>query len=132
MKFSTVLGTFALSTLEAYRAYASPVEPASPLNQALEERATEYCCMRFDELGDGPKYMHYEFVPYVGEGRMTPFPAEGACHVEVGQGSTPPSKGGCADWQLYYSKGCAHTWETVGADRDASCCRGKCTAGEIP
>ncbi|KAG5990933.1 hypothetical protein E4U52_004119 [Claviceps spartinae] len=26
MKFSTVLGTFALSTLEAYRAYASPLE----------------------------------------------------------------------------------------------------------
>ncbi|KAG6029028.1 hypothetical protein E4U19_001195 [Claviceps sp. Clav32 group G5] len=121
MKFSAVLGTFALSTLEAYRAYASPVE-------ALEERAPEYCCMRFEELD----VRHYEYVPYVGAGKMTPFKAEGACHVQVEQGTTPPSKGGCSDWKLYYSEGCPHTWETVGADRDSSCCRGKCTAGEIP
>ncbi|KAG6213776.1 hypothetical protein E4U50_000974 [Claviceps purpurea] len=42
MKFSTVLGTFALSTLEAYHACASPLEPGA---QSLEGRGTEYCCV---------------------------------------------------------------------------------------
>ncbi|KAG5946569.1 hypothetical protein E4U59_003615 [Claviceps monticola] len=30
MKFSTIVGTFALSTLEAFRAYASPDDSVSP------------------------------------------------------------------------------------------------------
>ncbi|KAG6069470.1 hypothetical protein E4U16_007670 [Claviceps sp. LM84 group G4] len=47
MKFSSVLGTFALSTLEAYRAYASPLEleATSPVARALESVADE-CCVR--------------------------------------------------------------------------------------
>lgn len=46
MKFSTVLGTFALSALEANRALASPLEPVSLGAQSLEERNTEYCCFQ--------------------------------------------------------------------------------------
>ncbi|KAG6130013.1 hypothetical protein E4U38_004701 [Claviceps purpurea] len=46
MKFSTILGTFAMSSLEAYRAYASPLD-SSPAVLSLEERGqTEYCCMQ--------------------------------------------------------------------------------------
>ncbi|KAG6298874.1 hypothetical protein E4U45_004808 [Claviceps purpurea] len=47
MKFSTVLGTFALSTLEAYRAFASPLEPGA---QSLESRGTEYCCLQTEHM----------------------------------------------------------------------------------
>ncbi|KAG6309610.1 hypothetical protein E4U44_006658 [Claviceps purpurea] len=42
MKFNTVLGTFALSTLQAYLAYASPVEidsAGSPETYSLEVRS---------------------------------------------------------------------------------------------
>ncbi|KAG5929502.1 hypothetical protein E4U60_007400, partial [Claviceps pazoutovae] len=43
MKFSSVLGTFALSTLEAYRAYASPVDVMSPEARTLPPNS--YCCL---------------------------------------------------------------------------------------
>ncbi|KAG6058703.1 hypothetical protein E4U17_007652 [Claviceps sp. LM77 group G4] len=46
MKFSSVLGTFALATLEAYRAYASPLEAMSPGARSLEGRADEKCCLQ--------------------------------------------------------------------------------------
>ncbi|KAG6264771.1 hypothetical protein E4U47_006745 [Claviceps purpurea] len=46
MKFSSVLGTFALSTLEAYRAYASPVDAMSPGARSLDGRALpKMCCV---------------------------------------------------------------------------------------
>ncbi|KAG6274729.1 hypothetical protein E4U47_001382 [Claviceps purpurea] len=44
MKFSSVLGTFALATLEAYRAYASPLEDMSPVARTLAPNSL--CCVR--------------------------------------------------------------------------------------
>ncbi|KAG6058944.1 hypothetical protein E4U17_007278 [Claviceps sp. LM77 group G4] len=49
MKISSVLSTFVLATLEAYRAYASPLEAMSPGSRSLEDRAVnpdERCCLR--------------------------------------------------------------------------------------
>ncbi|KAG6225785.1 hypothetical protein E4U26_002788 [Claviceps purpurea] len=43
MKLSSVLGTFALSTLEAYRAYAGPVDAMSPVARTLAPNS--YCCL---------------------------------------------------------------------------------------
>ncbi|KAG6054254.1 hypothetical protein E4U32_007036 [Claviceps aff. humidiphila group G2b] len=95
MKFSTVLGTFALSTLEAYRAFASPIDPVSPEAQSLEARATEYCCMRVIGLG----FARTQYVPFVG-GKVHILTENGGCEVYVDQGSTPPSQGGCPGWTV--------------------------------
>ncbi|KAG6289979.1 hypothetical protein E4U09_004671 [Claviceps aff. purpurea] len=90
MKFSTVLGTFALSALEADRALASPLEPISPGAQSLEERDTEYCCFQISSSQGAQS----KFVPYTGgDVEVVSF---GACKVSVSQGMFPrPSQGGC-------------------------------------
>ncbi|KAG6101466.1 hypothetical protein E4U31_003660, partial [Claviceps sp. LM219 group G6] len=61
MKFSTVLGTFALSTLEAYSASASPVGPEA---QSLESREPEYCCVQTVIDLDIGYDQRASFVPY--------------------------------------------------------------------
>ncbi|KAG6058957.1 hypothetical protein E4U32_004320, partial [Claviceps aff. humidiphila group G2b] len=73
MKFSTVLGTFALSTLKAYSACASPVGPEA---QSLESRGTEYCCVQteFDidrQTGD------HEDIQFHRNAAFFPYPAPG-------------------------------------------------------
>ncbi|KAG6060072.1 hypothetical protein E4U32_003654 [Claviceps aff. humidiphila group G2b] len=99
MKFSTVLGTFALSILEAYRVYANPIDPVSPEAQSLEARTPEYCCMRIQGHG----FARSQFVPFVGgvggrPGRVRALIVDNGCVVYVEQGSTPPSQGGCSGW----------------------------------
>ncbi|KAG6243845.1 hypothetical protein E4U25_007250 [Claviceps purpurea] len=118
MKFSTILGTFALSTLESYRAYASPLEAVSPGAQSLEERGTEYCCMliHFDT------YRQTQFVPWTG-GRTRVARVAG-CDIYVDQTETPPSKGGCAEWAPD-TRSCFRI-PPIGADvQPAEVCQGK-------
>ncbi|KAG6130012.1 hypothetical protein E4U38_004700 [Claviceps purpurea] len=92
MKFSTILGTFALSTLEAYSAYASPLNSDS-LGQSLEGRAVEYCCVQVKSMNN----VVNKFVPWFGDTEdVTYF---GACTVSVVQGRTRPSQGGCSEWK---------------------------------
>ncbi|KAG6126481.1 hypothetical protein E4U28_000496 [Claviceps purpurea] len=93
MKFSTVLGTFALSTLEAYRAFASPLEPEA---QSLESRGTEYCCVQ-TKIGGNTKN---SFVSYPLDGLKRQVASSGECVILVDQTSTPPSKGGCSQWRF--------------------------------
>ncbi|KAG6056091.1 hypothetical protein E4U13_003128 [Claviceps humidiphila] len=94
MKFSTVLGTFALSTLEAYRAYASPLNAVSP-GQSLEERAIEYCCVQVKWLNN----VENHFVPYFGNTNVQDVTSIGMCMISVAQGPTRPSQGGCSEWK---------------------------------
>ncbi|KAG6131887.1 hypothetical protein E4U24_007532 [Claviceps purpurea] len=91
MKFSTVLGTFALSTLEAYRAFASPLEPEA---HSLESRRTEYCCVQTQIDGNTQS----SFVSYPLDGLKGQVASSGECVIVVNQTSTPPSKGGCSQW----------------------------------
>ncbi|KAG6018887.1 hypothetical protein E4U19_007828 [Claviceps sp. Clav32 group G5] len=97
MKFNTVLGTFALSTLEAYRVSASPIDPVSPETQSLEARAPEYCCMRVVGYG----FARSQFVPFVG-GTVHVLTVNNSCKISVDQDSTPPSQGGCPGWTGHY------------------------------
>ncbi|KAG6287179.1 hypothetical protein E4U45_008155 [Claviceps purpurea] len=97
MKFSTVLGTFALSTLEANRAYASPVDSVS-LSHSLDGRGTEYCCA----LMETTQGRETKFVPYTGRkvfvGAVST--KRDTCEMWFYQeGSKPPSQGGCAEWK---------------------------------
>ncbi|KAG6115013.1 hypothetical protein E4U14_001131 [Claviceps sp. LM454 group G7] len=100
MKFSSVLGTFALATLEAYRAYASPLETMSPGARSLEGRAVEpgeRCCLR---VGDSSTSL-----PYVGITGPDAYDSIGlttsdGCGVVITRGATAPSKGGCKSWPL--------------------------------
>ncbi|KAG6287977.1 hypothetical protein E4U46_003623 [Claviceps purpurea] len=90
MKFSTVLGAFALSALEANRALASPLEPVSLGAQSLEERNTEYCCFQISSSQGAQS----KFVPYTGGD--VDIASFGTCRVSVSQGMFPrPSQGGC-------------------------------------
>ncbi|KAG6231979.1 hypothetical protein E4U34_000048 [Claviceps purpurea] len=98
MKFSTVLGTFALSTLEAYHAYASPLEPGA---QSLEGRGTEYCCIETIIGGSS----HSGFVSYPLPQLTGVIASAGICQIVVTQTSIPPSQGGCAKWK-FESKSC--------------------------
>ncbi|KAG6168408.1 hypothetical protein E4U51_002198 [Claviceps purpurea] len=95
MKFSTILGTFALSALEANRALASPLEPVSPGAQSLEERDTEYCCFQISST----QGVQNKFIPYTGgEVDLVSF---GACKVSILEGMRPrPSQGGCNKYQV--------------------------------
>ncbi|KAG6056987.1 hypothetical protein E4U17_001795 [Claviceps sp. LM77 group G4] len=95
MKFSTVLGTFALSALEANRALASPLEPFSLEAQSLEERDTEYCCFQISTS----QGVQSKFVPYTGgDVEIASF---GACEIYISQGMRPrPSQGGCNKYMV--------------------------------
>ncbi|KAG6201497.1 hypothetical protein E4U50_006698 [Claviceps purpurea] len=93
MKFSTILGTFALSSLEAYRAYASPLD-SSPAVLSLEERGqTEYCCMQVDSV----KGVVQKFVPY--SGGSFEIARYGRCTITVVEEGLP-SQGLCPVWWL--------------------------------
>ncbi|KAG6181206.1 hypothetical protein E4U10_007350, partial [Claviceps purpurea] len=88
MKFSAVLGTFALSTLEAYSACASPVGPES---QSLESRGTEYCCVQTEIDLDRQTANHREikhdrkaaFVAYPLPGLQAVIASSGDCQIIV-------------------------------------------------
>ncbi|KAG6318151.1 hypothetical protein E4U44_008106 [Claviceps purpurea] len=122
MKFSTVLGTFALSTLQAYSAFASPVGPDAanlvrlePLDaQSLESRDNEHCCVQTEIHSDRQSTNHREtefdrqtaFYPYPVPWLKAVVASSGDCRIVVTQTNTPPSQGGCATW-TFESKGCA-------------------------
>ncbi|KAG5937602.1 hypothetical protein E4U59_004308 [Claviceps monticola] len=91
MKFSTLLGTFGLSILEAHRAYASPLEAVSPRAQSLEGRGPEFCCVL---IQNGNK-IDARFVAY--NGKSASFTSLD-CEFTIHQGHTPPSRGGCTEW----------------------------------
>ncbi|KAG6052415.1 hypothetical protein E4U17_005819 [Claviceps sp. LM77 group G4] len=94
MKFSTVLGTFAISTLEAYHAYGSPLERVSLGARSLQTRNTEYCCVVTDSGGD----VKGEFVPWTGD--LAAVNGVEGCPIYMSQTSKPPSLGGCAEWSV--------------------------------
>ncbi|KAG6052444.1 hypothetical protein E4U17_005789 [Claviceps sp. LM77 group G4] len=100
MKFSTVLGTFALSALETYHAYASPLVQVSPGAQSLEARNTEYCCVTSTIGG-------HSVAGYVlWNGQPTSVRTFGGCILTFTQTAKPPSQGGCADWTPSWSYFC--------------------------
>ncbi|KAG6266477.1 hypothetical protein E4U47_005785 [Claviceps purpurea] len=90
MKFSSVLGTFALSTLEAYRAYASPLDAVSPETQSLNGRDGGACCVIVGRRGYS--------VTYTGESKVL-VTIQGQCKVFVDQ-IVSPSSGGCLAWPV--------------------------------
>ncbi|KAG5931506.1 hypothetical protein E4U59_000249 [Claviceps monticola] len=95
MKLSSVLGTFALATLEAYRAYASPLEAMSPGARSLEGRATETCCLKVDGRTTALSYASQaDGVDSIG------LFTNDQCLVTMTRGATAPSKGGCKSWPL--------------------------------
>ncbi|KAG6083239.1 hypothetical protein E4U30_004193 [Claviceps sp. LM220 group G6] len=93
MKLSTLLGTFALSTLEAYHAYASPLEAVSPGAQSLEGRGSETCCVLIQNGNERDA----RFIAYDGKSESASFTSLG-CQFRIHQGPTPPSRGGCTEW----------------------------------
>ncbi|KAG6130833.1 hypothetical protein E4U12_004043 [Claviceps purpurea] len=95
MKFSTVLGTFAISTLEAYHAYGSPLEGVSLEARPLQARNIEYCCVVVTKSGG--HIIHSEFVAWTGV--LAAVHGVKGCPIEMTQTSTPPSLGGCAQWK---------------------------------
>ncbi|KAG6052669.1 hypothetical protein E4U17_005554 [Claviceps sp. LM77 group G4] len=90
MKFSSVLGTFALSTLEAYHAYASPLEAVSPVARTLA--ANSYCCVR---VAGGNTYG----FPYNSETASEAFSTDNNCMITVTKGKAP-SQDGCKSWPV--------------------------------
>ncbi|KAG6058790.1 hypothetical protein E4U32_004440 [Claviceps aff. humidiphila group G2b] len=117
MKFSTVLGTFALSTLEAYRAYASPVEPEAPV-QELNTRGTEYCCVQTQIDGN----TRNQFVSYPLDGLKGAVASSGECVIVAHQTSTPPSRDGCSKW-VFEAVNCDEYQTPSAFVRDASVCK---------
>ncbi|KAG6147386.1 hypothetical protein E4U28_007153 [Claviceps purpurea] len=114
MKFSTVLGTFAISTLEAYHAYGSPLERVSLEARSLQARNTEYCCvvtgcvsgfallsgpfrLTPDNKNSSGDHDHTsEFVPWTGD--LAEVHGVEYCPIFMQQTSKAPSLGGCAEW----------------------------------
>ncbi|KAG5993711.1 hypothetical protein E4U52_001734 [Claviceps spartinae] len=90
MKFSSVLGTFALSTLEVYPAYASPFDAISPKTQLLQGRDGETCCV----IVEKKVYP----VTYTEDIRVL-VTIQGQCKVSVNQIESP-SSGGCDMWSV--------------------------------
>ncbi|CCE27879.1 uncharacterized protein CPUR_01353 [Claviceps purpurea 20.1] len=93
MKFSTVLGTFAISTLEAYHAYGSPLEGVSLEGRSLQARNTEYCCV---VTNSGHHHHSSEFIPWNGD--LAEVHGVEGCPIFMQQTSKAPSLGGCAEW----------------------------------
>ncbi|KAG6301319.1 hypothetical protein E4U09_005460 [Claviceps aff. purpurea] len=90
MKFSSVLGTFALATLEAYRAYASPLEAMSPGAQSLE----------LGRQGGGGQTTSLSYTSNTdGVDSIGLFTSD-KCSVSITRGATAPSQGGCKSWPL--------------------------------
>ncbi|KAG6292971.1 hypothetical protein E4U46_008063 [Claviceps purpurea] len=123
MKFSTVLGTFAISTLEVYHAYGSPLEGVSLEARSLQARNTEYCCVVTRcvsgfALLSGPfrltpdnKNRHSghndhssEFVPWTGN--IAGVYGVEDCIIFMKQTSRAPSLGGCAEWRPVVTPEC--------------------------
>ncbi|KAG5991142.1 hypothetical protein E4U52_003976 [Claviceps spartinae] len=90
MKFSSVLGTFAVTTLEAYHAYASPLEAMSPVARALAPNS--YCCVRV--AGDDT----FGF-PFNSDSSSASFSTENNCIITVTKGKAP-SQDGCKSWPV--------------------------------
>ncbi|KAG6047255.1 hypothetical protein E4U17_007573 [Claviceps sp. LM77 group G4] len=115
MKFSTVLGTFALSTLEAYHAYASPLAPGA---QSLESRGTQYCCVQTQIDGN----TRNAFVSYPLDGLKGEVASSGECVIVVHQTSTPPSRDGCSQW-VFEAINCDEFQTPSAFVRDAQVCK---------
>ncbi|KAG6070366.1 hypothetical protein E4U33_004231 [Claviceps sp. LM78 group G4] len=90
MRFSSVLGTFALSILEGYRAYAGLFKAISPETQSLKGRDGETCCVIVDKRGYS--------VTYTGEYKVL-VTIQGQCKVFVDQIGSP-SSGDCDTWSV--------------------------------
>ncbi|KAG6163924.1 hypothetical protein E4U11_001578 [Claviceps purpurea] len=116
MKFSTVLGTFALSTLEAYRAFASPLEPGA---QSLESRGTEYCCLQTEIEGNTQN----SFIAYPLPGYRGMVANVDDCKIFVYQSMTPPSQGGCAEWG-FQARDCEKWQLPTASVQEAKVCQG--------
>ncbi|KAG6313893.1 hypothetical protein E4U22_000527 [Claviceps purpurea] len=101
MKFSTVLGTFAISTLEAYHAYGSPLERVSLEARSLQARNTEYCCV---VTHSGHNDHSSEFVPWTGN--IAGVYGVEDCIIFMKQTSRAPSLGGCAEWRPVVTPEC--------------------------
>ncbi|KAG5922397.1 hypothetical protein E4U61_005274 [Claviceps capensis] len=93
MKFSSVLGTFALASLEAYRACASPLEAMSPGAWSLEGRADKRCC------NDGRTTSLSYISNTDGVDSIGLFKND-QCSVSIMRGATTPNQGGCKSWPL--------------------------------
>ncbi|KAG5969149.1 hypothetical protein E4U57_000014 [Claviceps arundinis] len=91
MKFSSVLGTFALSTLEAYRAYAIPAEPGFEKVQSLERSGVEACCVMVDNQA--------HTINWTKESRAL-VTTQGQCKIFVNESGPAPSAGGCDKWRV--------------------------------
>ncbi|KAG6060841.1 hypothetical protein E4U32_003210 [Claviceps aff. humidiphila group G2b] len=90
MKFSSVLGTFAVATLEAYRAYAGPLEAISPVARALAPNS--YCCVR---VAGGNTYG----FPFNSATASETFFTDNKCAITVTKGKAP-SVDGCKSWPV--------------------------------
>ncbi|KAG6132425.1 hypothetical protein E4U38_003395 [Claviceps purpurea] len=93
MKLSSVLATFALSTLEAYHAhaYANPAETGFTEFQSLERRAVEACCVVVDDTA--------HTINWTKESRAL-VTTQGQCKIFVNESGPAPSAGGCDKWQV--------------------------------
>ncbi|KAG6094806.1 hypothetical protein E4U30_003029 [Claviceps sp. LM220 group G6] len=90
MKFSSVLGTFAVTTLEAYHVYASPLEAMSPVARALAPNS--YCCIR---VAGGNTFG----FPFNSDISSESFPTANNCFITVTKGKAP-SQDGCKSWPV--------------------------------
>ncbi|KAG6047254.1 hypothetical protein E4U17_007572 [Claviceps sp. LM77 group G4] len=117
MKFSTVLGTFALSTLEAYHAYASPLAPGA---QSLESRGTEYCCLQTELEGN----IQNSFIAYPLPRLQGTVARSDDCEIIVHQTSTPPSRGGCATW-FFEARNCQKYQLPAASVQEAKVCQSR-------
>ncbi|CCE33867.1 uncharacterized protein CPUR_07795 [Claviceps purpurea 20.1] len=93
MKFSSVLGTFALATLEAYHVYAGPLEAISPVARAIPPNS--YCCVR---VAGGSTYG----FPFNSEYNVESFTTDNNCMITVTRGKAP-SQDGCKSWPVAVS-----------------------------
>ncbi|KAG6034288.1 hypothetical protein E4U41_006604 [Claviceps citrina] len=101
MKFSTVLGSLAVSAFEASLAHAGPVPDAEGTSvPIIDARNTEYCCVSFKNS----RNEDYQYVAWNGEETST-FKFYN-CDIRVDFTSTPPSRGGCGQWVFWLMPSC--------------------------
>ncbi|KAG5980980.1 hypothetical protein E4U55_003434 [Claviceps digitariae] len=93
MKFSTVLGSLVLSTLEVYHANAGPLVEASL--QERDDNAPQYCCVQIKTINERIN----KYVLYTG-GTVNVYGGDGTCHISATQGKIKPKdhNHGCAYW----------------------------------
>ncbi|KAG6227494.1 hypothetical protein E4U34_005645 [Claviceps purpurea] len=103
MKLSSVLATFALSTLEAYHAhaYANPAETGFTEFQSLERRAVEACCVVVQQKQNAQNGSddRAHTINWTKESRAL-VTTQGQCKIFVNESGPAPSVGGCDQWQV--------------------------------